>query len=245
MSTTKYTQTQLDEMSKSFPPPGHPHYMPIEERLKLNEPKEETKMSSAAATKYNELKAKIAEAKKQMEETAKTAFTDMAKEFFANNPTVLAFGWTQYTPYWNDGEPCEFSAHTEYPTVTMLVDGKALTYNCNSGDFTDNDGDEVKTHDAYVRQFKSLGSAIESFVTNGQVVAIDRKANNGAGVVTVDGVRVKTHEEYSNGFDSAEEQVTDFLSNFEDDDLETMFGDHVEIMIARDGTIEVEQYQHD
>jgi hypothetical protein len=29
-----------------------------------------------------------------------------------NDPTIIEFGWRQYTPYFNDGEPCEFSAHS-------------------------------------------------------------------------------------------------------------------------------------
>ena len=133
--TNHYTQAELDDMSKSLPPEGHPHYLPIEQRMGLFKDelglyrpipeKTETKMSSAAATKYAELKAKIAKAKAEMEATAKTAFADMAKEFFTDNPTVLAFGWTQYTPYWNDGDVCTFRAQTDYPTVTMLVDGQA------------------------------------------------------------------------------------------------------------------------
>lgn len=28
-----------------------------------------------------------------------------------DDPTVVEFGWRQYTPYFNDGEPCTFSAH--------------------------------------------------------------------------------------------------------------------------------------
>ncbi|TKK84591.1 hypothetical protein FDA94_28595 [Herbidospora galbida] len=27
-----------------------------------------------------------------------------------DDPTILRYGWTQYTPYFNDGEVCEFSA---------------------------------------------------------------------------------------------------------------------------------------
>ena len=142
--TNHYTQAELDEMSEKLPPVGHPHYVPIEQRMGLFKDelglyrpipeKTETKMSSAAATKYQELKAKIAQAKAEMEATAKTAFADMAKEFFNDNPTVLAFGWTQYTPYWNDGDVCTFRAQTDYPTVTMLIDGQAVTYDENRGE---------------------------------------------------------------------------------------------------------------
>lgn len=29
-----------------------------------------------------------------------------------DDPTIVSFGWTQYTPYFNDGDPCEFGVHT-------------------------------------------------------------------------------------------------------------------------------------
>lgn len=29
-----------------------------------------------------------------------------------DDPTITEFGWTQYTPYFNDGDPCEFGVHT-------------------------------------------------------------------------------------------------------------------------------------
>jgi hypothetical protein len=28
-----------------------------------------------------------------------------------DDSTIVEFGWRQYTPYFNDGDPCEFSAH--------------------------------------------------------------------------------------------------------------------------------------
>lgn len=40
----------------------------------------------------------------------KTAF----KGLFAAYPNVRAIGWTQYTPYFNDGDPCVFSVNDLY-----------------------------------------------------------------------------------------------------------------------------------
>ncbi|MFI7096391.1 hypothetical protein [Streptomyces lydicus] len=28
-----------------------------------------------------------------------------------DDPTIIEFGWRQYTPYFNDGDPCEFSVY--------------------------------------------------------------------------------------------------------------------------------------
>ena len=231
-----------------LPPPGHPHYMSPEERQALINrdlgisPVKEKTMSSAAATKYTELKAKIAAAKAEMEATAKTAFTDMAKEFFDANPTVLAFGWTQYTPYFNDGDVCTFRAQTDYPRVTMLVDGQALTYDENSGELVDSDGDEIRTADHYKRMFENIRSADVASITTGGTTVTFNPADKS---ITIDGQPVKTRNEYSKMFDAATGSVSDFLGNFEDEDLETMFGDHIQIMVARDGTIETEEYSHD
>ncbi|MCX4801729.1 hypothetical protein OG594_08705 [Streptomyces sp. NBC_01214] len=35
-----------------------------------------------------------------------------------DDPTIVEFGWRQYTPYFNDGEPCEFSAYGTWVRTT-------------------------------------------------------------------------------------------------------------------------------
>lgn len=39
---------------------------------------------------------------------------DLIPAFFKNNPEAIAFAWTQYAPYFMDGEPCEFSVNEPY-----------------------------------------------------------------------------------------------------------------------------------
>jgi hypothetical protein len=43
------------------------------------------------------------------------------KEFFDANPTVKGVRWSQYTPYFNDGDVCRFSVHD----FDFKVDGAA------------------------------------------------------------------------------------------------------------------------
>lgn len=31
-----------------------------------------------------------------------------------DDPTIVELGWTQYTPYFNDGDPCVFGVHTSW-----------------------------------------------------------------------------------------------------------------------------------
>jgi hypothetical protein len=227
----------------AYPPIGHPHYLPDSVReaaaavADLDED-EEPMSTSPAQQKYHELRSKIAEARKTMEETAKGLFTEMVAELFAENPTLMSFSWTQYTPYFNDGEPCEFGCNGAYPTVSMSMDGDVVGYDSNSGEFTVN-GDEIEGVDELVRKFKDM--RIDSFSKNGKQYAYDAKTNT----VTVDGEKVKTYDERRKMFDGLEKKVGAFMRNFEDEDMETMFGDHVTVTVNRDGTTSTEEYNHD
>ena len=67
--------------------------------------------------KFEILKAKqeeIKKLKKEMVEASNKIFTELTKEIFVEHPKVKSFGWTQYTPYFNDGDTCYFSVHTDY-----------------------------------------------------------------------------------------------------------------------------------
>jgi hypothetical protein len=47
---------------------------------------------------------------------AQTMFKESLKSFFELNPGINALRWTQYTPYFNDGEACVFSVGEVYFT---------------------------------------------------------------------------------------------------------------------------------
>ena len=65
----------------------------------------------------SEIKEKQAEIKKLQNELQKRTadiFLSSFKVLFEENPKLKSFGWTQYTPYFNDGDTCTFSANTDY-----------------------------------------------------------------------------------------------------------------------------------
>jgi hypothetical protein len=39
-----------------------------------------------------------------------------------DDPTIVEFGWRQYTPYFNDGDPCEFDANGVWVRTAEDVD---------------------------------------------------------------------------------------------------------------------------
>lgn len=51
--------------------------------------------------------------------------------------------------------------------------------------------------------------------------------------------------DFEDGDDRFDGPVTKALSAFSDDDMEAIFGDHVEVTVSRTGEITVEEYEHD
>jgi hypothetical protein len=160
-------------------------------------------MSNAKA-EFKDLKKQMANAKKTMQETAQRLFTEMSADLFKKHPNLLSFAWQQYTPYWNDGDTCTFSALTEYPTVTIQAeDGIKVRHNENYGEtvWLDPEDEEIE--------------------------------------------HVADSEKYEKEIEKVSGKVADFLQNFEDEDLEIMFGDHMEITVHANGKVDTESYDHE
>ncbi len=60
----------------------------------------------------------LAEAKKTLREVLGTVTKDdvvaLLTPLFEQFPKVKAVRWRQYTPYFNDGDPCRFNVHDNY-----------------------------------------------------------------------------------------------------------------------------------
>lgn len=72
---------------------------------------------------FEELKqmnAELEELKKIHLEKSKSMFTKISKMLFDKHPKLESFGWRQYTPYFNDGDECTFSAHTDEPDINDI-----------------------------------------------------------------------------------------------------------------------------
>lgn len=62
------------------------------------------------------------ELNKRFQAHAQELFKETTKEFFSKNPGITAVVWTQYTPYFNDGDTCEFSVNDPYFTNAKDLD---------------------------------------------------------------------------------------------------------------------------
>jgi len=64
-----------------------------------------------------EIHKKMAEMREQLKTIGEKLFKEGAQDFFDAFPEAGSFSWTQYTPYFNDGDECVFSVH-DYFDVT-------------------------------------------------------------------------------------------------------------------------------
>jgi hypothetical protein len=63
------------------------------------------------------IKQKLAALKEDYKKTAEAMFHEGVKELFELHPSLDSFGFIAYSPYFNDGEECTFSARTDYPYI--------------------------------------------------------------------------------------------------------------------------------
>jgi hypothetical protein len=57
------------------------------------------------------------EKKKEFTKELQKEFPSMFKELFEKSDKIQSFGWTQYTPFFNDGDTCEFGVHVDEPYI--------------------------------------------------------------------------------------------------------------------------------
>jgi len=66
---------------------------------------------TAVQAKMNALQEQMEKLREEASEQGKAAFTEACKILFESYPQLKAFRWEQYTPYFCDGDPCEFSVY--------------------------------------------------------------------------------------------------------------------------------------
>ena len=77
-------------------------------------------MSEALIEKINRIKGEIAERRTEMNNMLKDVFSELSQVYFDKHPTTINFSWTQYTPYFMDGGPCEFSVNRDISLWSTL-----------------------------------------------------------------------------------------------------------------------------
>lgn len=106
-----------------------------------------------------------------LKQEVKTVFLECTKEIFDRFPECQTFSWTQYTPYFMDGDQCYFGVNE---------------VNCINGDCVD-DGEGGEWWDDCVEVVQAL---IDSF----EYDELEYMFGEGEVVVSRDSVKVKEHD---------------------------------------------------
>lgn len=144
----------------------------------------------------NQLIAEYKEARAAFEARAKAAFNVAVQEFFKNNPEVKCISWTQYSPFFNDGEECVFSVH-EPQFANFIPDADSCGYSLEAeeegqwvyGDRWDRSGDGVP--DSIPE-----ADAIASFIQSSEVEDLmqDMFGNHVRVIVTAEGIETTDYD---------------------------------------------------
>ena len=83
---------------------------------------------------FDEMNAEMQALRETYQKRGQEIFKLAFKEFFEANPEVHVVGWRQYTPYFNDGDTCEFRCYAEYAFVSNAKDYENIQWGEYSGD---------------------------------------------------------------------------------------------------------------
>ena len=139
--------------------------------------------------------------KKAFVEDLRKEFPTMFNELFQKSDKIESFGWSQYTPYFNDGDSCEFSVNCDYPNVN----GECI--------------DDCDWYSWRVKYYLDGDKKYADLLTKNPSIDLER---------------------YN--------IVNEFISVIQSipaDFLKDLFGDHAKITIYKDGTIDVQEFEHD
>lgn len=224
-----------------------------------------------AQKEFDDMKAKIDELNALMKDKSKVLMKEMFAAFFKKYENVVHnIFWTQYTPYFNDGEACEFSVHEAF--LTLSSDHEDDDYD------DDGEGSTIYSEKDLEREQKNLITMIE-WEKDPIAAAIKHKIdymtrynrnpfsnqdyyNRGKtedelmrawkpvySYNTSDDVRneiskIENFLSENKDLDKDFNVVANMISSIDENLMRAMFGDHVKVVVTKDG-IETEEYSHD
>jgi hypothetical protein len=136
--------------------------------------------------------------------------------FDKSNGKITSLGWSQYTPYFNDGDSCEFSLNINLD-YGILVNGKSL-----------DEGNFFKNNIYRLEKYLKADGSYEKWIKDYPEDELD----------------VNTVAENLFLYEILKE-FTDVLESIDEDFFKNLFGDHVTVTVFFNETIETEEYDHD
>ncbi len=183
--------------------------------------------------KIEALKARHKQLQEQMAAEGRQLLKELFTDFFAAHTEILTVYWDQYTPHFNDGDPCVFRCHADDGGVTMTGEyAKQLGVAFEPVDDQD-DHPEVEAKLKTIMKTTGVArhKALATLRALGEVAL--------PSVVKISNVRYEK---------PTPESVRLFVTSLSDIPKEiylSVFGDHALVTAKRTGEFEVTAYDHD
>ena len=208
---------------------------------------------------FDILNEQIAIAKKQMKDTSKGLVEEAVNRFLNTCPEVTGVHWVQYTPYFNDGDSCEFGVcdicfhilededdeiDDFYDSTTLYTSAdlnRALEDLKEAQEYTENpEAWRAKYLDNYFkkngREYGYNSERLKPYPSDPTDAQerIDRIKDSLDKYPADVADRIKTNFK----------ALTDAIGKVPEDIMEVIYGDHSCVVINRNGT-EIDEYHHD
>jgi len=197
-------------------------------------------------TTYNELMNKITALRAEAKTRASAILHEGTKSYFEKyGHFVEQIFWTQYTPWFNDGESCEFSVGE--PNLVLVADENEDKY--EEGSAFHNDIERYKTNLARWAEFNADPEAFKNKLEVSNPNYFNRWNPRESYVPHYETAEeLESHvtkaKSYPEGFVSDTQALFDFIASIDDEIMEELFTNHVTVRITANG-IETEEYSHD
>lgn len=221
----------------------------------------EKKLLDTLKGEHASLKSRMNALKAEMQENSKILMKEAFREFLEKYDVVDNIFWTQYTPYFNDGESCEFSVGDAY--LVLKDDEDACEYEGSSLTDKEDIGNLKKTIAEIERWEKDPMAAAQKYQQE-RIAKYGRDpfAPSSYSGSTLDQMKKwkphhGTKEQYVKELATAEEfaklypnlksdfkEIQKMVSGIDEDLMKAMFDDHVKVVVSTTG-IEIEEHQHD
>ena len=209
---------------------------------------------------FRELNKQIEAAKKEMRDKSQGLVEALVKQFLDACPEVTGIHWSQYTPYFNDGDSCEFSvneicfhilnedededdieAYDSTPIYTQADLDKAIEKLAIAESYQK---DPEAYRQSYLKEYRKRWNREYSGNTSHNK---QYPSNTSDAQERIDEIKERMEEipvDVAARIDENFKAFKEAMSIISDDIMETLYGDHVMVIINRDGT-HIDEYQHD